>query len=428
MPTSIFWFRNDLRLHDHPALQKAIDHSDATLFIYIVDPLQYTDDKLGFSRIGPFRRQFIKESVYALKDALREKGSDLIIKRGDPMELIPAMMQNLNISELHCSFEPGYDEQETVQALTDKLQKQAKQVHGMHNNFLIDIHTLPFAIENLPDIFTEFRKKAEKFAAFPEAIPTPHVLPSQLTHNIIDDYVPEWDITVPQHPNAVLAFKGGEQEALLRLENYIWQQDLLKVYKETRNGLIGADYSSKFSPWLAQGCISPRYIYKQVKKYEKERVANQSTYWLIFELLWRDYFRMIAMKYSNRIFLKFGLKGHINKRMENNKAKFMQWVEGKTKEPFVNANMNELRLSGFMSNRGRQNVASYLVNDLKVNWQWGARYFESMLMDYDVSSNWCNWNYVAGIGTDPREDRYFNIRKQSEMYDPDGLYVKLWAD
>lgn len=427
MTTSIFWFRNDLRLHDHPPLQKAIENSESMLCIYIVDPSQYVEDELGFSRVGPFRRQFIKESVYALKEALREKGHDLIVKRGNPLELIPEMMQDMNISELHCSFEPGYEEQYTIKALTEKLQKQAKQVHCTLNNFLIDIHTLPFAIDNLPDIFTEFRKKAEKFAAFPDAIPTLQVLPPQTIHSIIDDYVPEWDIAVPQHPNAVLAFKGGEQEALMRLENYIWHQDLLKVYKETRNGLIGADYSSKFSPWLAQGCISPRYIYKQVKKYESERISNQSTYWLIFELLWREYFRLLMMKYQSQVFRKCGIKGHSAKRMDDHTAKFTQWIEGNTAEPFINANMNELRLTGFMSNRGRQNVASYLVNDLKVNWQWGARYFESMLLDYDVSSNWCNWNYVAGIGTDPREDRYFNIRKQSEMYDPDGLYVKLWT-
>jgi deoxyribodipyrimidine photo-lyase len=114
---------------------------------------------------------------------------------------------------------------------------------------------------------------------------------------------PEYD------DRAVLAFKGGETAGLARLQHYIWQQDCLKVYKDTRNGMLGANYSSKFSPWLALGCLSPRYIYEQIQQYETERVQNDSTYWLVFELLWRDYFRFVCTKHGDRIFRRSGLQG-----------------------------------------------------------------------------------------------------------------------
>ena len=105
-----------------------------------------------------------------------------------------------------------------------------------------------------------------------------------------------------------------------------------------------------------------------------------------------------------------------------------KWINGQTGVPFIDANMMELKLTGFMSNRGRQNVASYLCNDLKVDWRYGAAYFEQQLVDYDVCNNWGNWAYLAGVGNDPRANRYFNIAKQAAMYDPDGSFQQLWLD
>jgi deoxyribodipyrimidine photo-lyase len=227
-------------------------------------------------------------------------------------------------------------------------------------------------------------------------------------------------------PRGVLPFRGGESEALRRIQTYFWENDQLKVYKETRNGLLGADYSSKFSLWLAYGCISPRQIYEEVKRYEAERVANDSTYWLIFELIWRDYFRFITLKYGSRLFKVSGIQYNLELKWNHRRDLFDKWVNGQTGVPFIDANMRELQLTGFMSNRGRQNVASFLAKDLKIDWTWGAAYFESQLIDYDVCSNWGNWNYVAGVGNDPRENRYFNIYTQATRYDEKGEYVKTW--
>ena len=167
-------------------------------------------------------------------------------------------------------------------------------------------------------------------------------------------------------------------------------------------------------------------IHHELKRYEAKEGANDSTYWIFFELLWRDYFRLMAKKYGNLIFFKGGIKENPDPMLTNNKKAFRRWAEGRTGVPFIDANMRELNATGFMSNRGRLNVASFLVKDLKVNWQMGAEYFESLLLDYDVASNWGNWNHVAGVGSDPREDRYINILSQARRYDPKGNFVKYW--
>jgi deoxyribodipyrimidine photo-lyase len=217
---------------------------------------------------------------------------------------------------------------------------------------------------------------------------------------------------------------GGERPGLQRLYSYFWQKDLLKRYKQTRNGLLG-DYSSKFSVWLAHGCLSPREIHAQVHRYERQRTKNQSTYWLVFELIWRDFFRFAFLKHGNRFFHAQGIADRAPYARWS-KSRFLAWTRGETGVPFVDANMIELRKTGFMSNRGRQNVASFLVHDLHLPWRAGAAWFEHLLLDYDVQSNWGNWAYVAGVGNDPRPNRKFKILRQAEKYDAKGHYVRTW--
>ena len=200
----------------------------------------------------------------------------------------------------------------------------------------------------------------------------------------------------------------------------------IETYKETRNGLIGTEYSSKLSSYLSLGCLSPVSIYHEIKKYEKEIKKNSSTYWLIFEILWREFFRYVYLKGKNNIFIKNGINGNIfNKNFKNDIELFNKWKNGKTGQDFIDANMIELNETGFMSNRGRQNVASYLVNNLDVNWILGASFFEKNLIDYDVSSNWCNWMYISGVGNNVK-NWVFNPVRQSDMYDKRGNFRQIW--
>jgi deoxyribodipyrimidine photo-lyase len=286
---------------------------------------------------------------------------------------------------------------------------------------------LPFSIQDIPDVFSNFRKKTEKDAQIrksfgaPTAITSPEIPKMNLP--TLEDLGLEFSEI---DSRAAIQFKGGENEATARLNHYFYDTKCLSNYKETRNGMVGENYSSKFSAWLAHGCISPRYIYEEIKKYEKQFGANDSTYWLIFELLWRDFFRFMFKKHQTKFFLYAGIQtDKVNSKSLNEKL-VSQWINGATNSDFINANMLEMKLTGFMSNRGRQNVASFFCNELNMDWRFGAAYFEEQLIDYDVCSNWGNWAYLAGVGNDPRGHRWFNIDKQANDYDNKKAFRNLW--
>lgn len=427
-PTILIWYRNDLRLHDHEPLHQAIQAKAAHLIpVYCFDSRQFGQTAFGFPKTGAFRAQFLLESVADLRRSLQALGSDLVIRQGQPEVVIPQLAQQLGVTQVYYHEEVTSEETRIEAALDQQLQSLGIELCAFWGQTLYHPDDLPFDLQAIPEVFTNFRKQVEKSSSVNPTFPQPEQLPPLPTCDRGElPQLADFGLELPVgDTRAVLKFVGGETAGRDRLQAYIWQQDRLRVYKETRNGMIGADYSSKFSPWLALGCLSPRTIYEQVQDYETQRIQNDSTYWLIFELLWRDYFRFIAAKHGDRIFRLSGLQG-VAIPWKTDWSRFNLWREGQTGFPLVDANMRELAATGFMSNRGRQNVASFLTKNLGINWQMGAEWFESLLIDYDVCSNWGNWNYTAGVGNDARGFRFFNITKQAKDYDPDGDYVKHW--
>lgn len=423
----IIWYRNDLRLHDCETLDRAIREKAQIIPVYCFDPRQFGTTSFGFPKTGAFRAKFLLESLADLRQSLARLGSNLIVRRGLPEAIIPSLAKQLKVDAVCYHAEVTSEELAVESALKAALSAINVQSDRVWGSTLYHLEDLPFAIDRLPELFTKFRQAVEKKATVRSAISPPKKLP-QLPDIEIGELPTLTELGLDPSPGdrrAVLSFQGGETAGLARLNHYFWQGDCLKTYKETRNGMLGADYSSKFSPWLALGCLSPRFISQQVKEYETQRVKNDSTYWLIFELLWRDFFRFICAKHGNKIFFSSGLQG-IGVPWREDWDRFSLWQAGKTGFPLVDANMRELAATGFMSNRGRQNVASFLTKNLGINWQMGAEWFESLLIDYDVCSNWGNWNYTAGVGNDARGFRYFNIPKQSKDYDPEGNYLRHW--
>ena len=420
---SLVWFRNDLRVDDHNGLKLALNNSNKVVGFYCFNPKVFSENKLGFKKTDVFRTKFLIETVDNLKENLKKNNISLIIKIGDPVEELSNVITQHNISNIYLQKEWTKEEYDEEALLKSKLTNVL--FHSTYDQFLYH----PDDVDNqfISDVFTNFRKSCEKKVDVRNLTFNSSKLNSEnlLKENYevpsldqlgFDDFILD--------NRSAFNFSGGSDSAKERLDQYLWKSRKINYYKQTRNGLIGLDYSSKFSPWLANGSISPREIYWEIKEYEKDILKNQSTYWLVFELIWRDYFKYISLKYGSKIF-KIG--GILEKDYEwsDDVRIFKEWTEGRTVEPFVNANMIELNSTGWMSNRGRQNVASFLAKELKIDWRWGASYFESKLIDYDVHSNYGNWMYVSGVGNDPR-DRKFNIKFQAERYDPLNKYQNMW--
>jgi len=422
------WFRNDLRVRDHAPLLEAARRGAVTCVVCL-DPRDAEPTReRGLPRRGPWRSRFLLEALTDLRRSLRELGGELIVRRGRPETVLPELAREEEWTGLAYHELVGTEEREIEGAVRASLPASCR-VRTIWDRTLVAPEDLPFPVESTPEVFTAFRKAAQADGRYEPPRERPErleVVSKALEAGELPTAAELGCEGVVDDERAVLRFEGGERAGHERLEQYVWRDDLLRRYKETRNGMVGADYSSKLSPWLALGCLSPRQVQAEVERYEVERVRNDSTYWLTFELLWRDYFQLIAAKHGAALFRLDGLRG-IPRPWEHDEAGFDAWCRGTTGIPMVDANMRELRLSGFVSNRGRQIVASFLTKNLGIDWRWGAEWFESQLVDHDVASNWGNWCYAAGVGNDARGFRYFDIATQAAKYDRRGRHARLWC-
>lgn len=423
---AIVWLRNDLRATDHAGLYHATQKHQHVYAYYAFDPQQWQTTPWGFTKTGAHRTQFLLETIAQLQHDLAQLNISLIIEQKAPQEGIAAWVAQLGITHLYFQEEWTQEEQQVETELRENL-GNVITYQSHYDQFLYHPNDVPVAPEDIPEVFTIFRKKCEKMAkvrpcfAAPKKLDPTNLLDQKFSIPTLQDF---GLAPLTQHPHSAFPFKGGHRAGRDRMEHYFWDTKKLSFYKQTRNGLLGIDYSAKLSTWLANGSLSAREIYWEVKEYEAQVEKNQSTYWLIFELIWRDYFKYISLKHGNKIFQQGGILQR-DYSWKNSHKLLNKWIEGQTHEPFVNANMIELKKTGWMSNRGRQNVASYFAKNLLMDWRMGAAYFESQLVDYDVHSNYGNWLYVSGVGNDPR-DRKFNVRLQAERYDEGGKYQRLW--
>lgn len=422
MSTALVWFRADLRTHDNPTLTDAVESSDDVLPVYVFDPNWFSEGMFGMNMMSGYRAKFLWESVKDLRQSMQSLGGDLIVRSGDAETVIPNLCRQYDVDTVYAQTKPA----------TQEIKKERKVRESLDSDFerywthtLYHLNDLESSYKNIDDTFTPWRKETQYGAEVRSTVEAPN--------RVAVPNIDSGDIPSPEDfnlsfstasKNAFVDFPGGESDGLDRVNEYIWDKDRLREYKETRNGLLGEDYSSKFSPWLAHGCLSPRRIYEEVQKYEEERVSNDSTYWLVFELMWRDFFQFQFLKHGSDFFTENGIR-NVDYNWSQNLEAFRAWANGRTGIPFVDANMREINETGYMSNRGRQNVASFLIDVLDIDWRMGAMYFQSKLVDYDVSSNWGNWAYQAGVGNDSR-DNYFNVLKQGERYDDNGEYIRHW--
>jgi len=426
--TTLLWLRRDLRLHDNPALVAAAS-ADRLLPVYVVDPSRYDaaafggEDSFVFEKTGGHRAAFRCAAVGDLRERLRARGSYLVVRTGEPSAVVPELAASVDADAVHVHTKPTPEERASERRVADGLGDVPLVRHWGHTLYHPD--DLPEEIDGIADTYTPFRKRVESAAT----VRDPHPVPDLPTRPAVDPgSVPSpADLGIEEPPTddrAALNFEGGETTALERVEAYLWETDSLREYKQTRNGLLGRDFSSKFSPWLNEGCLSPRRVSAEVDRYEERRVANDSTYWLRFELIWRDFFQFQFAKHGVQFFAPGGIRERDIDWTDDATA-FERWQRGETGIPFVDAAMRELNRTGYVSNRARQNAASFLANDLRIDWRKGAAYFETQLIDYDPASNYGNWAYIAGVGNDSR-NRSFDVLGQAKRYDSEAAYVTHW--
>ena len=397
MTAAVYWFRNDLRVFDNPAFAQAYELYDKVLAVYVHDPKNDAQTTWSFERIGAHRKAFLAQRLQDLSLQLKTIECELTELHGSPKDALSAFCESTQNKQIYCEDISAPEEQAEI----DSLQAAGLQVKTLWQSSLLEPADLPFDVQNLPTVFTAFRNKVEKQGLKPREPRKPLLLGEDLP----------------------------ESDAEKHLKHYFSGYFAL-TYKLTRNRPMNwspdEHFSTKFSPWLACGAISAPMIYAELKRFEAERGANDSTYWIWFELLWRDYFRFLHLQNGKKLYRKQGLGGVELAKVSDNTRGFKRWCEGRTGEPMVDAGMRELAATGWLSNRMRQIVASYLIYDLGGDWRAGAAWFESLLIDYDVYSNQGNWLYIAGRGTDPRGGRRFNPQMQAQQHDPDGVYRRFW--
>lgn len=447
-PRALLWLRRDLRLQDHPALTAALDWLSAQPNAERAELLcVWSWGEAEEARSGARKAWRWRESALSLQRDLRALGGELWRLEGSAVTALPLLARALRVERVFAHHLTAHDEVEEERRVSLALRGVGAHLELRWGHTLCEPRALPFSLDALPDVFTAFRKLVERELERRGDPPAPLRAPTRLPPPppLSPPLAPASPLPLaplsplpppPSDPRAVLPFTAGEAGGLERLRGYLWGSANIERYYDTRNGLIGEAYSTKLSPWLATGALSARQVWAEVRRYERERVANQSTYWVLFELLWREYFQWVALRWGPHLFQPAGLRGAQRGARPRRtspsltraeRERFLSWCEGRTGQPFVDANMRELAATGWMSNRGRQNVASYLVHDLGVEWRAGAEHFERSLIDDDPASNWGNWAYVAGVGNDPMPQRRFHVRGQAERYDPDGRYQALWG-
>lgn len=446
-PGVLFWFRHDLRLHDQVALHQAVRRARRCggwlLPVFVHDAIQDRPTTWGFPRTHPRRLAWRAQALHDLEGQLLALGSTLWQCHGDPAQRLRELVTQLGHPEVVCEDIAAPEEQAVVRT----LREAGVSVFTVWQSSLLEPGSLPFAPEAVPDTFTVYRQLIEKASV---RAPTPLPVPTHLPPSPPVDWTRSGACTMQADTGSVGAppvsgpgaatgdgdprsafpshepeFHGGERAALAHLRRYC-ERGLPHRYKATRNGLMGVDYSSKWSPWLSTGALSARQAWAAIQSFEHERGASDSTYWLWFELLWRDHFRWLHWKYGTALYGPGGIKGGASP--SHDVQAFERWCRGQTGHAFIDAGMRELASTGYLSNRMRQNVASYLIHELQGDWRAGAAWFESQLLDHDVYSNQGNWLYLSGRGTDPRGGRRFNPDKQAGDYDADGAYRRCWAD
>jgi deoxyribodipyrimidine photo-lyase len=401
---AIWWIRRDLRLSDNAALHAALE-AGSVIPTFIIDP--------AFSRSSSRRKDFLYEGLHTLDKELRARGSYLLIRSGRPFDSLKNLLAETEAEGI-------FAEEDFTPYARKRDEKIARSlpldlIHGQtvhHPASILKSNKKPYTV------YTPYSKvwKSKLPAKItllpaPEQISTPAGIPGE---------------PLPKYRISPL-FPAGEQEALVRLEEFLHQR--IYAYSENRNRM-DLEGTSALSPYLRFGMLGLRqavYSAQQALIGAKNEAHRRSAETWLNELIWREFYIQILYHFPQVSRTAFN-PSLANIPWRNDEAEFEAWKEGRTGVPIVDAAMRQLKEIGWMHNRARMIVASYLVKDLLIDWRWGEAWFMENLLDGDLAANNGGWQWTAGTGTDAAPYfRIFNPVLQSAKFDPNGDYIREWV-
>ena len=399
--TAILWLRRDLRLHDHPALTAALASDDVVLPVFCLD-----DCLLRGRHESEPRESFLLASLHDLDSALRERGSRLIVRHGAPERELAALARQTHADCVHATADVGPFARRRDERAQRALAAEGVELRLHPGLFVLDD---PSALETQSGhpytVFSPFHRTWLQAPRRPVE-PAPTALPA-IAGSIASGPLPRPGET---------AIAGGEEAARARMDAFL--RDGVAGYAEHRSRL-DIDGSSRLSPYLHLGCLSPREL--------EHRLTNTAgAPELRRQLCWRDFYAQVLRHFPANAHAEHQERYRGTLRWSHAQRRFDAWCEGSTGYPLVDAAMRQLRAEGWIHNRARLVVASFLTKDLGIDWRWGERWFMRQLLDGDQANNNGNWQWIASVGVDPQPParRIYNPARQQAALDPDGIFVR----
>ncbi|MEU6762139.1 deoxyribodipyrimidine photo-lyase [Streptomyces sp. NPDC046853] len=405
MTVSIVLFTSDLRLHDNPALRAALRDADRIVPLFVYDDgLRAT----GFA--VPNRRAFLADCLEDLDSELRKRGGRLVVRSGDVVDQVRTLVKETEAVRLHVAGGVSRYATRREERLRDALEDTGCEfvVHDAVITAVTPGELLPTGKDHYA-VFTPYFRRWTA-AGVRDVLAAPRKV--RVADVTSDPVLPRAEITGVSPGLG----KGGESTARRQLKS--WLSGGIAGYEDGQNDVAGDD-TSRLSPHLHFGTLSAAEV---VHRASREGSSGAQAF--VRQLAWRDFHHQVLAARPDAAARDYRSHGD---RWRTNKKETAAWLSGCTGYPFVDAAMRQLRHEGWMHNRGRLVVASFLTKTLYVDWRVGARHFLSLLVDGDVANNQLNWQWAAGTGTDTRPNRVLNPVIQGKRFDPDGSYVRRWV-
>jgi deoxyribodipyrimidine photo-lyase len=411
--STIVWLRRDLRLHDHPALSAALGEGDRVLAVFVLD-----ERLLAGRHHSPARVRFLLDCLHDLRGAMRRLGGELILRRGRPERELSLLARETGAASLHFSYDVGGFARRRDGAVVAALRGCGVRASAHPGVFAMEDPNRIRTGQGSPyTVFTPFHRawsarRRRPVLDAPRALPTP---PGALSPGHIPS-LEELGL------RSELSAPPGGGESAGRAAMNAWLSGPVERYEESRDDLADAAGVSKLSPYLRFGAISARELEERLGS-----IAGGQAY--SRQLCWRDFYGYVLHHFPANARQEFQERYRRTLEWPGGERELEAWREGRTGYPLVDAGMRQLRREGWMHNRVRLVVGSFLTKDLGVDWRLGEAHFMELLLDGDPASNNGNWQWIASTGTDPAplHRRLLNPARQQQRFDPGGRYVRRYV-